>query len=251
MTTVAVVVDPPRPGLVLPRLPATTPLSPDLTAECYAAMLADVAAAVERSGADLLVNYRPAASLPDEHAGGDVEHEVRQIVDPVADEPRYEVQVGESFAGRVGNTVAHLLDEKGVSSVAVVEPTVPFLRRAHVDGTAMKLRRNDVVLAPGGDGRVAFAGFAAAPDFAGAFEPPTIATLADRAHEAELATGFAESLQVVETGRDLAGALAELRARRRAGSAIPERFADFVADHDLVAQVGEDGLDVVQSTDRD
>lgn len=249
MTTVAVIADPPRPGLVLPAIPDGTPLSPAEAADCYAAMLGDVAAAVDASGGDLLVNYRPSDALPRDHRGGDPAAEVREVVEPVASEARFEVQVGETFPGRVGNTVGHLLDTEGVDSVGVVEPTVPFLRRSHVDGAAMKLRRADVVLAHGGDGRVAFAGFAAAPDFAGAYAAPSIATLAARARQTGLSVGFAETLQRVETGRDLATAVALVRARQRADAHVPERFAAFVDEHDLGVEADGEGLAVVGSTD--
>lgn len=248
MTTVALLVDPPCPGVALPRLADTSPLSPGEAADCYAALLGDVAAAVDASGGDLLVNYRPADALSEDVEEGDPLAAVRATVDPVVDDARYEVQVGETFAGRVGNTVTHLLNEEGTASVVALEPLVPFLGRSHVDGAAMRLRRDDVVLAHGGDGRVAFAGFAAAPDFADAYDPPAIDTLCKQARDDGLSVGFVQELPVVRTGRDLAAALAVLRARRRAGAAVPERFAAFVDDHDLVPSVGGDHLAVGVAT---
>ena len=58
MTTHAVLLDPPRPGFVLPDLVAESPLSASEAADLYAAMASDVLRTVERSGGGLLVNYR-------------------------------------------------------------------------------------------------------------------------------------------------------------------------------------------------
>lgn len=232
MTTVAVLVDPPRPGLVLPRMSETTPLSAAEAADLYVAMLRDVTRAVERSGGDLLVNYRPEDALPADHrvasdGKADAETEIRAAVEPALDEPdaaRFEVQVGETFAGRAGNTATHLLDREDVTSVAVVEPTATFLGRTHVDGAAMKLRRSEVVLGPADRGRVYYAGFTDTVDFADAYAPPAMGTLAARARDAGHDVDFVEMLPVVETGRDLASALTLVDARRTAGRSVPEQF---------------------------
>lgn len=247
MTTVAVVADPPRPGLVLPRLADTAPLSEAEAADCYAAMLRDVCDAVADSGGDLLVNYRPDDALPDAHAG-DAEGQLRDVVSEVAEDARYEVQVGESFSGRVGNTVTHLLAEEGADSVGVVEPSAAFLTRSLVDSAAMKLRRSEVVLGPADGGRVHYAGFTDAVDFAGAYTAPAVETLTDRACDAGHEVDFLRSAPVVETGRDLAGAVALLRARRRAGRIVPDHLASFVEDLGLVP-VGQDGLELARDTD--
>jgi len=107
MTVVCVLADPPRPGLVLRDLVETSPLSTEEAAELYAAALRDVCAAAEASGGDLLVNYRPDDAIPDAHVpdGADAEREVREAVAPALEAPddaRFEVQVGETFAGRAG-----------------------------------------------------------------------------------------------------------------------------------------------------
>lgn len=222
MTTVAVLVDPPRPGLVLPELAETSPLSAEEAADCYAAMAKDLMRAADQSGGELLVNYRPEESLPEAHRGGDAEAEVRALAADVdIEEPRFEVQVGETLAGRVGNTVTHLLDAEEVQSAAVVEPSAPFLTRKLIDETAMKLRRHDVVLGPAPDGRIHYAAFRESIDFTDAFTTPAVETLTDRALDVGHSVDFLPMLSVVETGSDLANALTLLRARQRAGRIVP------------------------------
>lgn len=248
MTTIAVLVDPPRPGLVLPRLPATSPLSPDEAADLYAAMAADVLRAVEASGGELLVNYRPDGALPERGGEASAESEVRSLATGALDAPeeaRFEVQVGETFAGRAGNTVTHLLESEGVNSAAITTPSAAFLGRTQVDAAAMKLRRSPVVLGPAGGGRVYYAAFAGTVDFAGAFAPPAVGTLTDRAREAGHDVDFLEVRPTVETGADLATALALVRARRRADRAVPDRTADCLGELGLEL-VDDDGLRVTR-----
>lgn len=232
MTTVAVLVDPPRPGHVLPRLVESSPLAAEEVADLYAAMATDLIAAVDASGGELLVNYRPESAVLGD---GDVEAEVRTLAeDAGVDDPRLEPQAGETFAGRVGNTVTHLLESEGVTSAAAVEPTAPFLTRQHVDEAAMKLRRSEVVLGPCTDGRVHYAGFRDTIDFADAYASPAVETLTDRARDVGHAVDFLPFLPVIETGADLAGALAALNARRRADRIVPTRTAETLDGFDLV-----------------
>jgi hypothetical protein len=248
MTTVAVLVDPPRPGLVLDALPESTPLSAGEAAELYGALCRDVCRAVEASGGELLVNYRPDEALPDEFAGEEsAEAEVRATVRPALespDEARFEVQVGETFAGRVGNTVTHLLDQEGVATAAAVEPTAAFLSRQIVDNAAMKLRRHDVVLGPAPGGRVYYAGFGEPVDFDGAYATPAIETLTNRGVDADLSVDFLEMQPVIETGRDLVTALTQLRARERAGRIRPEEAVAYLDEIGVVVRQGEDGLEL-------
>ncbi|WP_254534945.1 hypothetical protein [Halomarina litorea] len=232
MTTVAVLCDPPRPGLVLPDLVDSSPLSSEEAADLYAAMLGDVCRAVETSGGELLVNYRDDDALPVDGEGS-AEAEVRSVVrnalsDP--DEARFEVQVGETFAGRAGNTATHLLDGEGVTSVAVVEPTAAFLARSHVDNAAMKLRSSAVVLGPSTRGRVYYAGFRETVDFDAAYTAPEVETLTDRGLDAGHDVDYLPMLPVVETGDDLADALALIRARQRAGRIVPQMTAAALDD---------------------
>jgi glycosyltransferase A (GT-A) superfamily protein (DUF2064 family) len=235
MTTVAVLCDPPRPGVVLPELVETSPLASEEAADLYAAMLGDDDRAVADSGGELLINYRPDDALPDTDADPDPDAEarLRAVVGTALGDPdaaRFEVQVGETFAGRAGNTATHLLEREEVGTVAVVEPTAPFLARSHVDNAAMKLRRSEAVLGSSTRGRVYYAGFAEPIDFEGAYTPPAVETLTDRGLDAGLEVDFLPTLPVVETGTDLVDALTLLRARRRAGRIVPERTADCLDD---------------------
>lgn len=241
MPTVVVPADPPVEGFVLQELAETTPLSAAQTKRLYEAMLGDVCRAIQAGGADLLVNYRPADQVP---ADVDPERTLRDVLDDVLeapDEARYEVQVGETKSGRVGNSVTHLLGSEGIDSAAVAEPTAAFLAREHLGTAAMKLRSSDVVLGPTTGGRVYFAGFVEPIDFEGAYEPPAVATLADRAAEAGLDVDFLQLLPVVASEADLVTALSLLRARRRAERRVPplttatvEEFGLEVVDGDAV-----------------
>lgn len=244
MTVVAVLTDPPRPGLAFPRLPDTAPLSPEDAATLYTAALQDVCHAVATSGGDLLVNYRPDSSLPAEHRRGEdtALEELRNVLDSEFEgELRYEPQVGETFAGRAGNTVTHLLREENATSAAVLEPSAAFLTRSVVDNAAMKLRRSPVVLGPAPDGRIYYAGYTETVDFADAFTPPAVSTMVDRASDAGLDADFLPIYPVVETGTDLARALVYLRARRRAGRVVPEAFADAADEIGITVKGGDDG----------
>lgn len=230
MPTVAVLADPPVAGAALPELADATPLSPTDVARLYGAMLADVCEAVQTGVGELLVNYRPAEQVP-----ADVDSQ-SAIADAIEDEVprpgdvRYEVQVGERFAGRAGNTATHLLESEGVDSVVLAEPTAAFLSREVVGSVAMKLRTRDAVLGPTTRGRVYLTGLAAPIDFADAFEPPAIETLTARAREADLDVGFAPMLPVIESADDLLTAVPSLRARVRAGRNAPPRTAAVVDD---------------------
>jgi hypothetical protein len=253
MTTVAVLSDPPRPGQVLSELVESSPLSAEEAADLYAAMLGDVCRAVEASGGELLVNYRPDDALPGGEGGeengnadadADAEAELRSVVRRALDDPdeaRFEVQVGETFAGRVGNTASHLLDREGVATVAAVEPTAAFLTRGHVDNAAMKLRSSEVVLGPTTGGRVYYAGFADPIDFQDAYEPPAVETLTDRGLDAGSEVDYLPMLPVVRTGRDLADALGQIRARQRAGRIVPRDTAEALDEIGLTLVAdGED-----------
>ncbi|MFC7095955.1 hypothetical protein [Halobaculum marinum] len=237
MTVVAVLADPPRPGLVLPDLAETTPLSPDDAAALYTATLKDTARAVERSGGDLLVNYRPADLLPDEHVGDtSSEAELRALVGEALDDVtdvRFEEQVGSTFSARAGNTAAHLLREEGVDSVAVTRGTAPLLTRPVIDSAAMKLRQNQTVLGPSTRGRTYYAGFTAPIDYADAFEGAELETLVDRANDAGHHTEFLPMHVGVETAADLRDLLPVLWSRIAAERVVPEHVATFVHDRGL------------------
>jgi hypothetical protein len=249
MTTVAVLCDPPRPGLVLSDLVATTPLSAEEAADLYAALTKDTVRAVADSGGDLLVNYRPEGSLPgggdrpDREAGtakGELRRVVGEVLDP--DAVRFEPQVGETFAGRAGNTATHLLESEDASSVGITRPEAAFLARPVIDGGAMKLRSTDAVLAPAPGGRVYYAAFGDPIDFADCYAPPAVETLTDRILDAGLDVQFLESKPYLETAADLADILASVRARRKGGAIVPAALADWISDADLVVEPSDDGL---------
>ena len=251
MTVIAVFADPPRPGLVLPELAESSPLTEAEAADLYAAALKDTFTAVERSGGDLLVNYRPDDLLPDDFAVDEgaedaqsAEAEVRALAaDALADpeEARFEVQVGSTVSARAGNTVSHLLDEEGVQSAAVVPGTAPLLTRKEIDSAAMKLRRNEVVLGPSDRGGVYFAGFTDTLDFENAYAAPAVETLTRRARDAGHEVGFLPQLNRVETGGDLASLVPLLNARVAAERVVPEHTTVLLREWGLRVEEGDDG----------
>lgn len=251
MPTVALLADPPEPGVVLTDIVDSTPLSAQDAADLYAAMLADVCAAIQDGAGDLLVNYRPAEQV-------DVDVDPQAAIAAVLDEEvprpgdlRYEVQVGETFAGRAGNTATHLLETEGVDSVVVTEPTAAFLRREQMGTVTMKLRTRDVVVGPASAGRVYLAGFRTSVDFGDIFAPPAVQTVTARARDAGLDVDFSPMLPLVESGPDLVTAVALVRAKVRAGRNVPPRFAEFVADRGLqvVQRDGAPSLDTGAAED--
>jgi hypothetical protein len=248
MTVVAVLVDPPRDGLVLPDLPAETPLSAGQARQLYEAMVSDALLAAAESGGDLLVNYRSDDQLPDEHVpeGADAEAEVRALVEEVLDEEqledaRIEVQVGSSRSARVGNTVTHLLETEEVGSVALLEPDAPTFLRKDVDSAAMKLRRSEVVLGPADDGDLYFAGFKAPVDFEDAFAAPALENVNARAADAGHEVDFIAGRRRVRTGSALRTLVSELRARRAAGRLVPAYTTALVEDLGLRVDEDADG----------
>jgi glycosyltransferase A (GT-A) superfamily protein (DUF2064 family) len=239
MTVVVVMVDPPRPGLALPNVAASAPLTEAEAADLYAAMLKDTFLAVDNSGGELLVNYRPDDLLPEAYrTETSPEAEVRALaadaLEDVAD-ARFEPQVGSDLSARAGNTVTHLLREEGADSVAVMPGTAPLVARTTIDTAAVSLRRSPVVLGPGTEGRVHYAGFTEPIDFTGALASPALPTLADHAADAGLDTSFVELSPVVERGADLLTLLPMLRARRSAGKALPAFTTALLEQLELTA----------------
>lgn len=250
MTVIAVLAEPPREGLVLSDLVASSPLTEAEAADLYTAMLKDIFVAVSRSGGDLLVNYRADEDLPAEHrTDTPSEAALRSVAADALDDlgdVRFEVQVGSSFDACAGNTATHLLREEGVNSAAVVRPTAAFLTRAIVDAAAMKLRSTPVVLGPASDGRTYYAAFAAPIDFADAFEAPSLSTLTDRALDADLDVDFVEMRPVVERGTDLTTVVATLQTRQAAGRLVPRHTAAFFESSGLTVTVEGDTPRVVR-----
>ncbi|AJF26438.1 hypothetical protein SG26_12210 [Haloarcula sp. CBA1115] len=249
MTTVTVLADPPVEGFVLQDL-AGDLFDDAEAAKLYEAMLLDVCRAVEISGAELLVNYRASEQVPD---GVDPETAVREPVTEALESPgnaRFEVQVGSTFAGRVGNTVTHLLNREDVATVAAVEPTAALLNRQLIDSAAMKLRSSGVVLGPAEGGRVYYAGFGEPIDFEDSYATPAVETIGERAADAGLDVDFLPSTPVLETQSDLKTMVPLLRARNRAGRVVPERTMTFFDDLGIRVVDNDGEPTVVRETDR-
>jgi hypothetical protein len=243
MAITAVLVDPPRPGLVLPDLVATAPLSEAEAASLYAAMAKDVLSTVERSGAELLVNYRGEKTLPDEHASDDgtgAEAAVRSLAADALSDPdtaRYEVQVGSTRAGRAGNTATHLLETEGADSVSILDPRAPTVARTDLDGAAMSLRTSETVVGPTTGGRAFYHGMTEPIDFDGAYDPPAVSSITRRAVDAGHDVSFVSMHPLVGTAADLATLLVVIEARVAAGSPVPEATTEALYDLDLRANV--------------
>lgn len=247
MTVVVALVDPPREGLVLPRLVDSTPLSAEDATQLYEAFVKDLCRAAAESGGDLLLNYRPEDRLPDEFRTGEpVEDEVEAIArdalsDSEYDEARIEVQVGSTESARVGNTVTHLLGEEDVDTVTICDPAAPLRSRQHIDSIAMKLRRSPLVIGPAARGRFHTAAFTDTIDFDGALTPPELVTLTDRARDADHDVDFAPQQTLVETHDDLVGLVSEIRARQRAGRWVPPHTTQAISDLGLAIETAADG----------
>lgn len=250
MTVVAVLADPPRPGLVLSELAATSPLTEADAADLYAAMCKDTFRAVARSGGDLLVNYRPDDLLPDEFVTDTPsEAELRTLaVDALEDvnDVRFEPQVGSTTSARAGNTVTHLLREEAATSAAVVPVNTPLLTRPGVDQAAMKLRHAPVVLGPGQRGAVYYAGFADTIDFTECFTPPALETFTDLAADADHDADFLPMQPTVSTGADLATLLSVLRARVRAERIVPEFTTTYLFESGIDLDASEGTPELVR-----
>jgi hypothetical protein len=252
MTVIAVLAAPPREGLVLPELAETTPLTESEVAAFYEAMLRDTFLAADRSGGELLVNYRAAEDLPEEYQTDiDPAAELRSIAVDTLDDVsnvRFEPQVGSTVSARAGNTLTHLLRDEAVASAAVVFGTAPLMTRLIVDSAAMKLRTNEVVIGPATEGRTYYAGVTETVDFAESFEGVELQRLTNRASDASLDTEFLPMSPRIESGQDLLSFLPTLRARFTAERIVPEYTAAFVHEHGLDTVATETGLELVVDT---
>lgn len=236
---VVVPVDPPRDGLVLSSLAAQTPLSPADARRLYEASTKDVLRTVASSGADVLVNYRDEETLPDEHADGNAEADVRALaVDALGEAPRLERQVGSTRSARVGNTVTHLLKREDAASVGVLEPTATLVSRTQIDGVAMSLRRKDVTLGPSTGGSVYLAGFSEPIDFTDVYAAPELPSLARRAEEGGLEVGLSPAVPTIATEAGLCETIAGLEARRTTPLVVPEATAEILEDLGLAVEEG-------------
>ncbi len=240
MTIVVLMADAPVEGVACRELVEETPLSPADGLALYTAILEDVFETLAESTVDVLVNYPPADDLPDDVADPDRRPEVAlralagTVVEPDRlDDFRFEVQVGSNFSSKAGNAITHLIRDEERTSASVLRPCVPRLVRSVVDEAAIKLRRNDVVLGPAGDGDVYFAGFVEPIDFADAFEANAMETIASRAGEEGLTVDFAREREVLDSARALRTVVTRLRAELLAGNPVPEHTWNFVEDRGL------------------
>ena len=245
MTTVVVLADVPDEN-VLPAL-HPSPLSSSQAVSLYRAMLADVCEMVQHGEADLLVNYPSPERVAEDV---DPEAALRDVLEdelPESESVRYEVQVGETYAGRVGNTLTHLLDVEGERTVGIVDPATPLLGREHIGTVAMKLRASDVVLGPTTGGRLYFAGFCEPVDFDGAFSTPAVETMTARALEAGLSVDYLPPLPLVASPADLATVVTLVRARRAAGRIVPRRTAALLEEWELQVVAGGESRPTVST----
>jgi len=231
MTTVVVLAEPPVEDCVPDILPSEVDADEDST--LYAAMFADLCTAIQRGEGEVLINHPPAERVPEEVDPVDSIRETLAGRVPAPEDVRYEVQVGESYSGRVGNALTHLLEAEDEPTVAVAAPTALFLRREHLGNAAMQLRTNEVVLGPAPGGRVYFAGFRKPVDFADAFAEPAVETLTERGRQADCGVSFLPMTPLFERPEDFQTATALVRARKRAGRLVPEETAALVAQWEL------------------
>lgn len=250
MTVVVLMADAPVEGVACRELIEGTPLSPADGLALYNAVLKDVFETLAESTVDVLVNYPGPDDLPaDVEPDRDPEVALRALagtaVEPDRlDEFRFEVQVGSDFSAKAGNAVTHLLRDEERTSASVLRPCVPRLVRSVIDEAAIKLRRNDVVLGPAGDGEVYFAGFVEPIDFTDAFEENALETIASRAGEDGLTVDFARERELLHSPRALRSVVTRLRAELLAGNPVPEHTWGFIEDRGLRV---EDGALVMES----
>lgn len=251
MTVHVLVADPLREGYALPELARTSPLTEAEAVDLYRAMLKDTIRAAAESGGDLLINYPTDDRLVDDdperlRPKAAFRSLAREVLDGDGD-VRFEVQVGSSFEARAGNAATYLLAEEDVASVAILDGRAPTLARTDLDGAAMKLRRNDVVLGPSPGGRVAYLGLAEPIDFDGAYEPPALETLARRGVDANLDVDFVAMQPRVDAGDDLATLRFWINARLAAGRRVPEFTRQTIGELELRLGV-EDGDPAIDRT---
>jgi len=239
MPIVVVRADAPIPGTVLPALVEGTPLTETEAADLYQSALRDVSEAVVGSGADLLVTYREAGGVDE-----DVEARVRDVVTSAVESPdavRFEPDVGSTPAARIGNTVTHLLESEGASSVAILDPTAVLAARPRIDQASMQLRRNDLVLGPAANGEFFYAGFSQPIDFSGIDGRPDLETLVARASDEDLAITTVEMAPTLRTPAQLRSAVPILRTRRAADNPVPVRTVARLEELGLRSVKNEDG----------
>lgn len=248
MTTVSVLASPSGSADLVDRLGGEV-LGPEEAGRLYEAMLADACRAVERSGADLVVRVD----------GQDPEGVIEDLK-PTLEAPDEMEVVAHEAAARSEALASEVLrlQETGVRTAAVMEPSGAFIARRTVDSASMKLRSSELVVGPAPGGRVYFAGVAEPLDLRDRFERPAMESLAGVADE-DRGVDFLPMLPVLDRAADLPTVVATLRARGSAGRSVPERTAGVVTDLGLAVSAADGELAVVREgaaresgpTDRD
>lgn len=237
MTVHVLFVDPPRPGLALPELVGGAGLDADAAATLAGAMLKDAAVGVANSGGELLVNHPTEEQLPaDRRTGTAPDTELCELLGDALgdlDDVRFEPQVGEDREARMRNALAHLLEEGGTDSVALLDGRAPTLDRPALDGAAMKLRRSAVVLGPAPGGRLAYLGLTEPLDIDGLADPFSLEAVVECATEAGFEVDFLPLEPTVHDEVDLATLVSLVRARRTAGRRVPQHTAAAIEALDL------------------
>ena len=122
----------------------------------------------------------------------------------------------------------------------------PLVGRKDVDSASMKLRRSPVVLGPSDDGAVWAGAFAELVDFEGAYTPPALETLAQRAVDAGHDVDYAPTYPRIDVASGLRATVAQLRARQHADRVVPEHTAGVVDDLGLAVRDRGDGPELVR-----
>ncbi len=238
---VVVPATPPRPESVFPTLAASPQFTPEAAVRLYTAALQDTLVSAEAAGGELLINYRPTDGDSTGPLPADPEAAVRAVASEALSDvtaARFEKQVGSSVAARIVNTVTHLLTAEDADSVAVVRPIAPLVRRSVIDGGAMKLRSNEVVLGPTTAGGVYFAGFTEPIDFAGAFGPRELGVLTDRARDVDYDVEFLRHVPRVDTTGGLRSTVPTVRSRVDAERITPPETATVLHELGVVVRDG-------------
>lgn len=251
MTIIAVLTEPPRPGLVFSELTETSPFSEIEIADFYAAVLKDVCITVEWSGGDFLANYRTENELPGEFVEGhSSEAKIRSIVADALDSTdnvRSEPRVGSMFPAHVGNTISHLFnEEEEVHSAAAVQPIAPLFGCTYLSSAAMKLRSMPVVLGPLTEGRVYLLSFLDPIGFIDAYVGPEVEMLVCRADDASHGLDYASMPPTLEAGTDPATVMPMLRSRVESERSVSEYTAAFVFEEGLRIELIDGVLELVR-----
>ena len=226
-------------SLSSPRLVAQSALSDGDRDRLYEAGIVDVVRAVDACGGDLLVNYRDDRVAADDEPGSGLPSVVGNVVEEAigdTDAARYEPQVGSTRSARIGNTVTHLLEREGATSVGVLDPLAPLVERTQIDAAAMALRRHDVVLGPGSGDSIYLSGFSTPIDFTDAYEQRPLTRLARRSEDGGLKTGFVPSVPTLDASAGLSATRAWITAREAADRTVPEATSAVLAGLDVSSE---------------